>query len=371
MLSVEPDAVVEAHAQATPTGVRRVFADENAWLGGGERVDVDVAVIDTGLDTDHPDLVVAGGVDCRTLTVIGYTCVAGGEDDNGHGTHVGGTIAALDDDVGVVGVAPGARLWAVKVLGSNGSGSMSGVVAGVDWVAATRTDADPTNDIAVVNMSLGCACTVTALDAAIARAVDLGVAFAVSAGNSDADASGFSPARHPEVLTVSALADFDGEPGGLGAPTCRADQDDTLADFSNWGTTVDVAAPGVCIYSTLMGGLYGTKSGTSMASPHVAGALALLASGRTVTTRADVEALYADVTGAGNLGWMDDADTVEEPLLDVGDDTLFAPVFEPTDPVPLPMTVASETWRRLGGRKPRVELVVRVTDGASAWPGPP
>jgi subtilisin len=132
---------------------------------------------------------------------------------------------------------------------------------------------------------------------AIQGAVNKGVAFAVAAGNSDADAKNYSPAAFNNVLTVSALADFNGAPGGGAAPTCRNDQDDTLADFSNWGSAVDIAAPGVCILSTypLEKGEYGTISGTSMASPHVAGALALLASANNPANATDVSNLYNQV----------------------------------------------------------------------------
>jgi PKD repeat protein len=148
--------------------------------------------------------------------------------------------------------------------------------------------------------------------------VDAGVAYAVAAGNSDANASTHSPANHPDVLTVSALADFDGEPGGLGSPTCRNDQDDTLADFSNWGSTVEIAAPGVCILSSVPGGGYDTFSGTSMASPHAAGALGLVASGANdPKNETDVKAAYKALTDAGNLNWTDDSgDGIKEPLLD-------------------------------------------------------
>ncbi|HUF98480.1 MAG TPA: S8 family serine peptidase, partial [Ilumatobacter sp.] len=280
---VETDDPVSIDAHTVPTGIQRIFAPGNAKLdidGTDDfRVDVDVAVIDTGVDLDHPDLNVVGGVTCaesgggppwaRTAT-----CSTGGDDDHYHGTHVAGTIAALDNDIGVVGVAPGARIWAIKVLSSSGSGSEAMVVAGIDWVAANA------GTIEVANMSLGGSGFSQAEYDAIQGAVNAGVAFAVAAGNSDADAKNYSPAGFNNVLTVSALADFDGKPGGLGSPTCRTDQDDTLADFSNWGSVVDIAAPGVCILSTypVGQGSYGTISGTSMASPHAAGALALLAS---------------------------------------------------------------------------------------------
>jgi hypothetical protein len=269
---VERDMPRYIHAQKMPTGIGRIFADTNANLdidGTDDfRVDVDVAVIDTGIDWQHPDLNVVGGINCASGNPFRASCSGNGDDDHYHGTHVAGTIAALDNGIGVVGVAPGARLWAVKVLNSQGSGYTSWIVAGIDWVAARAST------IEVANMSLGGSGYSQAEYDAIQGAVNKGVAFAVSAGNSDADARNYSPAAFDNVLTVSALADFDGEPGGLGSPTCRTDQDDTLADFSNWGPAVDIAAPGVCILSTypIERGEYGTISGTSMSSPHVAGA---------------------------------------------------------------------------------------------------
>ena len=166
-------------------------------------------------------------------------------------------------------MAPGARLWAVKVLNDQGSGYMSWIVAGIDYVTKNASA------IEVANMSLGCECTSAALDTALTNSTNAGVVYVVAAGNSTKDASTFSPANHPRVITTSAVADFDGKAGGVGAATCRADEDDTLANFSNFGSTVDIAAPGVCIRSTWNNGGYNTISGTSMASPHAAGAAAL------------------------------------------------------------------------------------------------
>lgn len=320
---VETDDPVSIAAQTVPTGVQRIFADDNGNIdidGTDDfRVDVDVAVIDTGVDFEHPDLNVVGGVTCEASGggppwARTYTCNEGGDDDHYHGTHVAGTIGAIDNGEGVVGVAPGARIWAVKVLDSNGSGYEAQVVAGIDWVAANA------GTIEVANMSLGGSGFSQAEYDAIQGAVNNGVAFAVAAGNSDADANNYSPAAFDNVLTVSALADFDGEPGGLGSPTCRTDQDDTLADFSNWGDAVQIAAPGVCILSTypIEQGSYGTISGTSMASPHAAGALAILASNGFTRNATGVQSLYDQVTDAGNFDWVDDSDDgIKEPLLDV------------------------------------------------------
>jgi len=323
---IEADQEVHLFEQTVPTGIQRIFADENPniTIDGNDdlRIDVDVAVIDTGIDFDHPDLDVVARTDCSGGSPFKQSCKDNsGDDGHGHGTHVAGTIGAIDNGFGVVGVAPGARLWAVKVLRDDGSGYISWIVAGIDWVTA-RAD-----QIEVANMSLGCECSSSALDEAISNSVAAGVVYAVAAGNSDKDASTFSPANHPDVITVSALADFDGEPGGLGSPTCREDQDDTLADFSNWGSLIEVTAPGVCILSTWNDGGYNTISGTSMASPHVAGAAALLASGANdPTSKADVDAIRQTIIDTGNFDWTDDSgDGIQEPLLDVSDSTVYAP----------------------------------------------
>ena len=353
---VESDDPVELFAQTIPTGIDRIFDPEtknvsidSLGIDGVDdlRVDVDVAVIDTGVDFEHPDLNGVGGVDCTVASSGGppwartYSCseTAGtrGDDDHYHGTHVAGTIAALDNGIGVVGVAPGARIWAVKVLNAQGSGYESGIVAGIDWIAGH-------GGIEVANMSLGGSGYSQAEYDAIQNAVNNGVAFAVAAGNDNDDANNYSPAAFDNVLTVSALADFDGRVGGLGSPTCRTDVDDTLADFSNWGAAVDIAAPGVCILSTypIEQGAYGTISGTSMASPHVAGALALLSSSTSAASAGDVYGLYADVKNAGNDNWTDDsADGILEPLLDVS--TFAATLIDGTTNTAPVVSISSPT----------------------------
>jgi subtilisin len=274
---VSADHRVHATAQSLPTGVNRIQGDASSTLSGNGSgsVNTAVAIIDTGIDVDHPDLNVAGGTNCSS----GKTY----DDGNGHGTHVAGTVAAKDDANGVVGMAPGAKLYAVRVLNNNGSGSWSSVACGIDWVTK---NAAPLG-IKVANMSLGGSgsdngtCIGDALHKAICDSVAAGVTYTVAAGNSNANFSGFVPAAYNEVLTVTAEADFNGLPGGGAAATCRSDVDETPADFSNFTTAGSadaghtIAAPGVCIRSTWKGGTYNTISGTSMASPHVAGTAAL------------------------------------------------------------------------------------------------
>ncbi len=308
---VNEDRPVSVDAQTLPTGINRIDGELSSTVSGdgSGSVNVDVAVIDTGISTSHPDLNVVGGKVCNGTTF---------NDKNGHGSHVAGIIAARDDAQGVVGVAPGARLWAVRVLGPNGSGSFSQVICGVDFVTANA------GTIEVANMSLGgsgfdpgtgCS-TGDALHDSICRSVQAGVTYVVAAGNSHADASTQVPAAYDEVITVSALADFNGLPGGGAPATCRSDVDDTFADFSNFGSDIDLIAPGVCILSDYKGTGFATLSGTSMASPHVAGAAALYKSTHPGDTPAQVKSA---LIGAGNLNWnnADDPDGIKEPLVNV------------------------------------------------------
>ena len=307
--SVIADRTVSATAQSLPTGVNRIDGELSSTRAGDGTgsVNVDVAVIDTGIDVTHPDLAVAGGKNCSTGSSY--------NDGNGHGSHVAGTIGAKDDANGVVGVAPGARLWAVRVLNNAGSGSWSSVICGIDWVTANA------GTIEVANMSLGgsgsdTGCKDGGLHQAICNSVASGVTYAVAAGNESDDAKNHVPAAYDEVMTVSALADFNGTPGGGGAPTCRSDQDDTFADFSNFGADIDLIAPGVCILSTWKRGGYNTISGTSMATPHVTGAAALYKASNASASPAQVKAA---LQSAGNLNWSnaDDRDGTKERLLNV------------------------------------------------------
>lgn len=286
VLFISEDRPVKATGQTLPTGVDRIQADVSSTKSGNGTgtVNVPVAIVDTGIDIRHRDLNVVGGKNCST----GGTSY---DDGNGHGTHVAGTVAAKDNGVGVVGVAPGTPLYAVRVLNDTGSGTWSSVICGIDWVSANAAN----YGIKVVNMSLGgsgsddnnCGYTNSdALHQAICKSVEKGLTYVVSAGNSALDFANSVPAAYNEVLTVTAIADYNGQPGGGAAPTCSTGSDDTAASFSNFTTigsndeSHTIAAPGVCINSTWKGRSYNTISGTSMAAPHIAGTATLcIASG--------------------------------------------------------------------------------------------
>jgi subtilisin family serine protease len=226
--------------QVVPYGVARVGGPVDgtgyhAW------------VIDTGIDAGHADLNVGTG---DNFVSRGKDTT---KDGNGHGTHVAGTIGAIFNDIDVVGVAQNATVHPVRVLDNNGSGLISWVVAGVDYVAANANAGD------VANMSLGAQGTFQSLEDAIIAAADKGIKFSLAAGNDSDDASGYSPAKveHANVYTVSAV-----------------DSNDVFASFSNYGNPpIDFAAPGVSVLSTKKGGGTVAYSGTSMAAPHVAGIL--------------------------------------------------------------------------------------------------
>ena len=286
VLFVSDDREVSASAQTVPTGINRMDADLSSQHSGDAQGAVGgfaVAVLDTG-SGPHPDLNVVGGTNCSTGGSKNYS------DGNGHGTHVAGTIGAKDDGNGVVGVAPSVPIYSVRVLNSQGSGSWSSIVCGIDWVTANARSLN----IKVASMSLGgpgsddnnCGNSNSdALHKALCKSVAAGVTYVVAAGNDGTDMAKYVPATYSEALTVSAVADYNGLPGGGAAPGCYADVDDTAADFSNYATlSLDaahmIAAPGVCINSTWRGGGYNTISGTSMATPHVSGLVALcIASG--------------------------------------------------------------------------------------------
>ncbi len=311
VVTTQAGQVTTQAVQQVPTGVNRMGVPSSGNTGSG----IGVAVIDTGIALSHPDLQANIGGN--------YSCVKGkrtGDDDNGHGSHVAGTIAAVNNGVGVVGVASKVKLYAVKVLNSQGSGSWSSIICGIDWVTKNAN----VLNIKVANMSLGGSgssdnnCGNTngdALHKAICKSRDAGVTYIVAAGNNGADASTFSPASYNDaVITVSALADSDGKSGGLGATTSYG-ADDTFATFSNYGNVVDLGAPGVNIYSTWIGNGYNTISGTSMATPHVSGSAALYIAKNPSSSWTQVREGLKALGELKNAGHTDPSNLHPEPIV--------------------------------------------------------
>lgn len=243
-----------------PWGIERVNAPL-AWAQNqGEGIKV--AVVDTGVDYTHPDL---------SLNYKGgYNAIdpeASPLDDNGHGTHVSGTIGAIRDGKGVAGVAPKASLYGVKVLSASGSGSYSDIIDGIQWCVK--------NEIQVINMSLGGRYSIASFHEAIQKAKEAGITIVCAAGN-DGGAVNY-PAKYEETIAVSA-----------------SNSSDNVAYFSSRGAEIDFIAPGVSVYSTYKDGKYATLSGTSMASPHVAGLAVLSAA----IGNSSPDAVKASLTGA-------------------------------------------------------------------------
>jgi len=243
---IEQDKIIALRKPA-PEPITESFPWGITRVGYGDGTGKTAWIIDSGIDLDHPDL----NVDvARSVTFVVRTKNA--DDQNGHGTHCAGTVAAIDNEIGVVGVAAGATLVAVRVLDRKGSGATSVVIAGVDYVASAASPGD------AANMSLGGGVSET-LDNAVIAASNKGIYFALAAGNESDDANNHSPARAngDYIWTISAM-----------------DSNDNFASFSNYGNPpIDFCEPGVSIYSTYKGGSYATLSGTSMAAPHMCGIL--------------------------------------------------------------------------------------------------
>ena len=300
--------------ETLPDSIKRTFTTEDlkgeANSNFTKGVDVDIAILDTGIDLDHPDLNVYRNVSLVEGAVTG-------DDDNGHGTHVAGIAAAKDNGKGVIGAAPGARLWSVKVCDKAGECKISDMIKGVQYIT------EHADEIDVVNISVETPFS-PALNRAISASIKAGVTYVVAAGNYGQDASKTSPASNPDVITVSAIADTDGKCGGLGpALESNNSTDDTFAGFSNFGSSVSIAAPGVSILSTYLDGGYAVDSGTSMASPSVAGAAALIKAESPKSSPEDVKKALLE-TGStpltpcqgGPQGYFTgDPDSYKEPLL--------------------------------------------------------
>jgi subtilisin len=332
-------------AQIVPPGIERVEARDSSTTPGPD-VDVDVAVIDTGIGPGDgfanpiamdavapqgkPELDLAGGVNCYDDpdTTIDESVQYPGRyaDTLGHGTHVAGIIGARDNAVGTVGVAPGARLWSVRVF-QGYDGSEASIVCGLDWVIATHSNAIP--DIDVVNMSIqgprldyqeDCPTIVAdpgadPIQQAICTATAMGIVVVAAAGNSASNANDTAPGGFDQVISVAAMTDTDGRGGGqgpnAGCSGYRDQADDTWASYSNYGPDVDIVAPGTCIVSTARnrsGAATATLTGTSMAAPHVTGAVARYVAEH--GSGGNVAQIRGLVRAAGRLDWAIRSDPV-------------------------------------------------------------
>jgi subtilisin family serine protease len=331
--SIEADGVVRASStgggvQSSPTwGLDRVdqalLPLDRSYTYATGAAGVRAYIVDTGILATHADL---GG-----RVVAGHTSISDGNgtsDCNGHGTHVAGTVGGA-----TYGVAKAVSLVPVRVLGCDGSGLSSGVVAGLDWIVRTHPAGAP----GVVNMSLGGGASST-IDAAVVSVHRAGLVVAVAAGNSAADACTVSPARVPEALTVGATTSSD-----------------VRASFSNFGTCLDVFAPGASITSAWIGSNTATRtiSGTSMASPHVAGAAALLLALEPGLAPTDVA---TRLTTLATSGVVTDRGAGSPDLL------LRTPTLTVTPVTPVTPTVATVTATTSGGRWTSGTAMVGVVD---------
>lgn len=281
---VEPDITFTAAGlqplvggETEPVGIRRIGAGTAMQVEAASGVNV--AVLDTGIDLANSDL----------NAVTGTNCVKNGaaaQDDNGHGTNVAGIVGAKDQGAGVVGVAPNTKLYAVKVLGRTGTGTLSQILCGINWVTANAAALN----IKVANLSFAGSgqndnnCGNTNKDAehqAICKSIAGGMTYVAAAGNNSVSLANYIPAAYPEVLTVTAMTDTDGLPGATGPAPCISGQaDDSYGRYSNYAVSVTdqahtIAAPGTCIVSDAIGGGTSTYYGTSQAAPHVSGTVAL------------------------------------------------------------------------------------------------
>ena len=405
--AIVPDAPIQAAGDPYPSnanevqpGIRRVGAPSNADRAA-KALDVDIAVLDTGIQPDNTELNVVGGYNCTdpSQPEAQRSQPSSWRDSAtfGHGTHVAGIAAAIENGRGVAGVAQGARLWAIKVLNSSGNGYWSWVICGLDHVAAMRDPNDSSVPrIEVVNMSIAGAgsddgdCGYTNADLfhqAVCALSDAGVTMVAAAGNEHANAAGYIPGAYDEVITVSAMADWNGQASGSGSPPSNCGYntvDDGFASFSDFGADVDLIAPGVCVLSTLPTDRLGRMSGTSMATPHVTGGAALyyLAEARLGRPRPTPQDVRAGLIAAGTHDWRTDTDpdrnsthAAREPALQVSQLDALAPAFSlgtrrQTIRVAAGASATTSIWiARIGGFSGSISVSVAkstLPQGASA-----
>jgi subtilisin family serine protease len=359
VLSVRPARRFKLAAQSTPRGIRRVKAAPDS--PGGPDVDVDIAVLDTGIGpVGGTELDIAGGINCAdNPSAPGYDA-DDWEDSisSRHGTHVAGIAAARNNSIGVVGVAPGARLWSVRVF-DGPFGDEATIVCGIQWAISTHDGPlapAGTQPIEVINMSLQGprdaiveACPGAPGDLmhrAICEAVEVGITVVVAAGNSSSDARRVSPAGYDQVITVGALSDFDGQGGGHAATDCPfydTERDDTYARYSNYGPDVDIVAPGTCVVSTTTGNVGATRTltGTSMSSPHVAGAVARYLAVHPGTPPEQMRRL---VRASGRMDWDPKSDPLWSGIRDADEPNRVLDVKALTGPDALKVWLYRDTF---------------------------
>lgn len=290
MDSVTPTTDVK-ESQLT-TSLDRIDGESIIRLYYSTSPDVDIAIMDTGIEFNHPDLNV---VDQHSV-VTGSNPEPSSSCD--HGTHVAGIAAAKNNEIGIVGVAPGAKLWSIKISECDPStgepkAEFGTMMRGLDYVLANADEID------VLNISQNTKCLLIGCtqdddyQEKINEIVSRGVVVVNSAGNNGENAINYLPSRIDNVITVSAISDTDGKCGGLG-PLSSDGEDDSLAQQSNVGDVIDIAAPGIDINSTILNGEYGIKSGTSMAAPYVAGTAALIKANNPGITPDEVLSIILD-----------------------------------------------------------------------------
>jgi subtilisin len=319
--------------QVTPTWLKRIgVTTKDRRLGSGKHrqaFDADIAIIDSGISPNHPDVRPVGGKDC--------THSGGWGDGYGHGLGVASILGARDNHRGIVGILPGVRLWSVRIFDRQGQAKMSWVLCGLDWVANKRDPHDhhkPFFEGATLSFSVGDAgsrrvpdgdCGRHPLDLihqAICRIERQGTILVAAAGNYGQPAARRRPAGYRQVITVSAMADFDGRPGGKGLQSraCRAgaalERDDRFASFSSYGRGVDLIAPGKCIWVAYRGKSYARVSGTSFAAPMVLGA-ALLYRRRYPSAGPNQVRMALIYSGRHDWRLSSDPDQSHEPKVDV------------------------------------------------------
>jgi subtilisin len=325
-------AAIAVQAQTLPAALNRVDADLSTQVSGDGTGTTpgDIAVMDTGIQPNHPDLNVVGGVDCLN----GYSGDDGTwHDAMGHGTHVAGTIGAKDDLNGAVGVAPGVRLWSVRTLNAIGSGSTSTQLCGINWVTANATSLGikvaNSSQVHVSVPSDDGNCGLTSgnpLQQAICTSTAAGTLWVFGAGNTGADVKLVPGPSYDNVLTVAGMGDSNGQPnvgstatftcpvlnGTRKNPNAAVQTDDKYTSFSTYATLASdqahtIAAPSACVYSTWKGSAYGYLSGTSMAAPNAAATAHLcILSGQCPGTPAEtIQKLRADAAAytQANPSW--------------------------------------------------------------------